>query len=64
MASALRTPLVKRHVAVSTSDADEFDFRAVQRIGNGKRVVYTGVEIENEFVHGVCPFLATVCSLH
>ena len=42
--------------AVPAAYADEFDFRAAQRVGDGERVVDAGIEIKNELLHD-CAFL-------
>ena len=47
--------LLDEHIAVGTGDADEFGFRAAQRVGDGERVVDAGIKIENELLHG-CTF--------
>ena len=44
--------LFDEHVAVGAGDADEFDLRASQGVGDGQSVIDTGIQIQNQFFHG------------
>ena len=56
--------LLHEHIAVRAGDADQFDFRAAERIRNRKRIVDTGVEIKNELLHGNLPSILFDCDAY